>query len=255
MSGKDTFSLAGKVAIVTGGGRGLGRTMALSLAEAGADVMVTARTSAEVDSTQKEIERLGRRSVSCITDVTRWGDVQNMVAETISKLGKIDILVNNAGGAYVRPLLKLSEEEWRYQIDLNLTGVYFCCRAAGEHLVAQRHGKVINISSIAGQKGTPDLSAYGAAKAGLENLTKTLAKEWARFNIHVNCIAPGTFDTEATSVGLRVEKVREAMIRKIAFRRVGQPFEIGALVVYLAADASSFVTGAIFNIDGGETAG
>jgi NAD(P)-dependent dehydrogenase (short-subunit alcohol dehydrogenase family) len=255
MSGKEFFSLAGRVAIVTGAGRGLGKVMALALADAGADVMVAARTPAEIEETKREIEKMGRRSIAFPMDVTKRSNVQEMAARTVSELGRVDVLVNNAGGGGVYPFLDLSEEEWRYHIDLNLTGTFFCCQAVGKYLVAQGSGRVINISSIAGQKGTTNLSAYGAAKAGVINLTKTLAKEWARFNVSVNCIAPGTFDTQSNAVGLTVAKTREAMVRKIAFRRVGQPREIGPLVVYLASDASSFVTGAIFNIDGGETAG
>src|ERR671923_1658102 len=187
------LSLAGKIVIVTGSGRGLGRAMALAMAEAGADLVITARTVGEIESVGKEIERRGRRAFVTPCDVTRTSDVETMVAKAIEVLGQIDILVNNAGGGRQKLVLEMTDEEWRWGIDLNLTSTFICSRIVGRHMAARKCGKVINIASGWGYRGRRNSSAYCSSKAAVINFTRALAVEWSRYNIQVNCIAPGYF--------------------------------------------------------------
>jgi NAD(P)-dependent dehydrogenase (short-subunit alcohol dehydrogenase family) len=248
------MSLEGKVAIVTGSGRGLGKAMALALADAGADLVVTARTSSEIDETAQEIEKLGRRVLAIPSDVTDPGRVAHLMKSTLERFGKVDILVNNAGIAIVKPLMELSQEEWRKTIDINLTSLYLCCKAIGPHMIARRQGKVINVSSVDGAAGKATLVAYCAAKGGVILFTKALAVEWAKFNIQVNAIGPGAFYTERMAVVFDDEKLGPIRRKKIPAGREGRPDELGPLVVYLASSASDFMTGETVFIDGGELA-
>jgi len=249
------FSLDGKIAVVTGAGRGLGKAMALALAEAGADVVVVARTEQEIEETKKEIIALGRKSIAITTDVTKTAEVDNMIEKTIEQFGKIDILINNAGGATPNFALNLIDEEIQRDIALNLFSTMICCRAAGQYMTKQKSGKIINISALGGEVAVPELAVYGSCKAGVEQFTRILAKEWARYNIHVNCIAPGHFYSRATERASQDEQIMSLILKKIPMRRFGQPAEIGALAVYLSSEASSFITGSIINIDGGQHVG
>jgi NAD(P)-dependent dehydrogenase (short-subunit alcohol dehydrogenase family) len=250
----DQMSLEGKVAIVTGSGRGLGKAMALALADTGADLVVTARTTSEIEETAREIERLGRKVLPVQADVTDPGQVDRLVGETLERFGKVDILVNNAGVAIVKPFTEFSSEEWHKTIDTNLTSLYLCCKAIGPHMIARRQGKVINISSVDGAAGKATLVAYCAAKGAVILFTKALAVEWAKFNIQVNCIGPGAFYTERMSVVFDDEKLGPIRRKKIPVGREGKPDELGPLVVYLASSASDFMTGETVFIDGGELA-
>jgi len=249
------FSLEGKVAVVTGAGRGLGKVMALALAEAGADIVATARSKNEIEETQKEVIALGRRAIAIVVDVTKTIDVDKMVAKTIEHFGKIDILINNAGGGGGSTVLNLTDDLIHLDINRNLVSTVICSRAAGQHMIKQKSGKIINISSTAGQIAADGLSIYGASKAGIAHFTKSLAKEWARYNINVNCIAPGFFYTESNIKQLKLNdpKISDIILKKIPLRRFAQPEEIGTLAVFLASEASSFMTGTIVNIDGGQS--
>jgi len=250
----DSFRLDGKTAIVTGSGRGLGKAMAIALAEAGADVVVTARSFEQVRETSQEIEKLGRNCIPVQTDVTKSEDVEALVSKTINQLGGLDILINNVGMAIVKDLMHTSPEEWHKQLDTNLTATYLCCRAAGKHMIEKGSGKVVNVATVAGVRGKWQMTGYGASKAGVIQLTKTLAIEWARHNISVNCIVPGIFYTSATKAVIENDEMREIRIRKVPLKRYGRPEEIGPLAVFLSSHASDYITGAIVPIDGGELA-
>jgi len=248
------FSLDGKVAIVTGSATGLGKGMAVSLAEAGADVVVTDLSFDQVRETSQEIEKLGRKCIPVKTDVTNKDDVDALISKTLDHFGGVDILINNVGMAIVKDILDTSLEEWRRQVDANLTSVYLCCRAVGKHMLEKRRGKVVNVASVAGVRGKWQMCGYGASKGGVVQLTRTLAIEWARYNVMVNCIVPGIFYTSATKSVLDNEKMREMRLRKVPLKRYGKPEDIGPLAVFLSSEASDFITGDIIPIDGGELA-
>lgn len=250
----DSFRLAGKVAVVTGSGKGLGKAMAIALAEAGADVTVAARSFDQVQETSREIETLGRKCLPVKTDVTSRDDVEALIGKTVDKFGGIDILINNVGMAIVKDLMNTSPEDWQKQMDTNLTSAYLCCRAAGKYMLEKGSGKVVNVATIAGVRGKWQMTGYGASKAGVIQLTKTLAIEWARYNVNVNCIVPGIFYTSATQAVLDNEKIRKVRVSKVPLKRYGKPEEVGPLAVFLSSAASDFITGAIIPIEGGELA-
>ena len=245
----EQLSLAGKVAIVTGSGRGLGRAMALAMAEAGADLVVTARTLGEIESVGKEVEQRGRRAFVIPCDVTKTADIENLVTRAIETLGRLDILVNNAGGSRRKPVLEMSDEEWHGVVDLNLTSTFVCSRTVGRHMAARKSGKVINIASGWGYRGLRNSTPYCASKAAVINFTRALAVEWSRYNIQVNCIAPGYFPLRVpTNEG-------EARERAIRISRIplggGEAEDIGPLAVFLASDGANYLTGQTLLLDGG----
>jgi NAD(P)-dependent dehydrogenase (short-subunit alcohol dehydrogenase family) len=250
----DAFRVDGKVAWVTGASRGLGRAMAVALAEAGADVLLTARTAADLEGTASEAKRLGRRAVAAQADVTRRVDVEAVVARGLAELGRIDILVNNAGIAPVKTLLETEESDWDAVLNTNVRGPYLCTRAVGPHMIARKAGKVINIGSVLSFVGEPMLIPYGTSKGAVLQFTKGLALEWARHNIQVNAICPGYFATAMNDEFLASEEGRTYVQRWIPMRRPGRPEELGPLVVFLASAASDYVTGTSIVIDGGQVA-
>lgn len=246
------WSLKGKTAIVTGGGRGLGRAIALEFASAGANVVVAARSWNEISQVAEEIQNVGAKGLAIKTDVTSEEEVQKMVEYTLNEFGGIDILVNNAGTSIVKPIVEMSTAEWHQVINTNLTSAFLCCRTVGPYMIKQRSGKVINVASIAGLRGGPGVYiAYSTSKAGLINFTRALAVEWARYNIQVNAIAPGRFDTEMSKEVLENPETLQRILRKIPLRRIGRPDEVGPLALYLASDVSDYVTGEVIVIDGG----
>jgi NAD(P)-dependent dehydrogenase (short-subunit alcohol dehydrogenase family) len=252
----DEFSLKGKVAIVTGSGRGIGKAISLAFAEAGADVVAAARTEGEIEETCRKVKALGRQSLAIPTDVTKAEQVERMVKEAISHFKKIDILVNNAGTAVFTTLVspdgqKMTEAEWRQVIDTNLTSIFLCCRAVGPHMFEQKKGKVINISSISSQKAQADDIPYNVSKAGVDMLTRCLSLDWAPYNINVNAIGPGQFYTRLSAKSHEDPDLRERMVACIPLGRVGDVRELSLLAVFLASPASDFITGQIIFIDGG----
>lgn len=242
------FDLSGKKAIVTGAGRGIGRAIAVGLARAGADVAICSRTLDDVEKVAREIESLGQRSLAIRSDVRDRDSVKNLIDRTSRELGGIDILVNNAGGTFSRALLELSDRGWDALITENLKSVFLVSTEAARAMIqAKRGGAIINMTSVAGLEASPYAAPYGAAKAAVISLTKSMAVEWVPFGIRVNCISPGIIETGTPSQPFWPPGGE----REVPLGRLGLPQEIVGAVIYLASPASSYVTGANILIDGG----
>lgn len=246
-------SLEGKVAVVTGAGRGLGRAIAESLAGAGAAVVVASRTQDQLTSVVKEIEAAGGRALAVPTDVTDESAVRALVDRTVNTYGHVDVLVNNSGVLSSVPLLEQESDDWDRVVNTNLRGAYLMTRAVGEHLVAQGSGKVINIASHFALMGVPNHAAYAASKAGLIAFTKCMAVEWARHNVQVNALAPGYFATELNAELRADGAATDKVLRAIPARRMGTADELSPWVLLLAGEASDFMTGETIVIDGGQS--
>jgi len=250
-------TLEGKVAVITGGGTGLGKASALVLAKEGVSVVIAARRVNAIEQTASEINALGRKALAIPADVTDSQQVNKLIEETVSKLGSVDILVNNAGivrGQVPKPLWEITDEEWRLGIDTNLSSVFYCSRAVMKYFVNQGHGKIINIASGNGMRGFRGDYMYGTAKAGVINLTRILATTFAQNNIQVNCIAPGFVDVrQLQPVPVTSSATRTANL--IPVQRFGEPNDIAHLVLFLASEASGYITGGLFPNDGGGLAG
>ncbi|GAB3563296.1 3-oxoacyl-ACP reductase FabG [Amycolatopsis endophytica] len=246
-------SLNGKVAIVTGAGRGLGREMARALAGAGARVTVAARTATELDRFVAEQEAAGREALACPTDITDASAVERMTEATVQRFGRVDILVNNSGIVATTPLLEQEPDEWDRVLATNLRGVYLATRAVGRHFVAQKSGKVINIASNFALQGVANHAAYSASKAGVLAFTRSMAMEWARSGIQVNAIAPGYFATDLNAEMRADAETTEKVVRAIPARRMGEPREITPWLLLLAGPESDFMTGEHIVLDGGQT--
>lgn len=246
--------LAGKVAIVTGGGRGLGRAMALALSREGATVVVAGRAKAALDVVVEEMRAFGQPGWAMTADVTDESSVNRLVDEVVRRHAALDILVNNAGAIVRKPALETTALEWRNVLEVNLTGVYLCCVAAARHMLTTKSGKIINVASTAGARGRPGMAAYCASKAGAINLTRALAVEWAGYGIYVNAIAPGQFDTDMGAPLLSNPALRDEIVARVPLHRIGRPDEIGPLVVFLASSDSDMVTGETIFIDAGVNA-
>jgi NAD(P)-dependent dehydrogenase (short-subunit alcohol dehydrogenase family) len=247
-------TLTGKVAVITGAGRGLGRAMACALAGAGAAVVLAARSTPDLDATVAAVGQAGGRALAIATDVSRYSDVERLLEQTVAAFGRLDILVNNAGVAMVAPLAELALADWQRMLDVNLSGTFYGCRAAARYLIAQRSGKIINISSIMADSGVPGYASYGATKGGIIAFTRALGVEWARHNVQVNAIAPGWFETDMSAPAFADAGIGARLLRDIPMRRIGRPDELGPLVVYLASSASDFMTGQTIFLDGGHSA-
>ncbi len=254
MAGGKALTLGGRVAVVTGASRGLGRALALALAGAGADVALAARSKTDLEETAQGVERAGRRALVVPTDVRHYEQVEALMARTRAELDRLDIVVNNSGVARVAPLAETTPADWRFMLDVNLTGVFNGCRAAAPHLIGQKSGKVINIASVAGQVGLPGYTIYAATKGGVIALTRALGVEWARHGIQVNAIAPGWFVTDMNEAAFSDPKLAERLLRDVPMRRTGRLDEIGSLAIYLASAASDFMTGQTLFLDGGHSA-
>ena len=254
LRGTQLFDLTGRVAIMTGAGRGLGRTMALGLAAAGADLALASRTASELESLVEEVQALGRRAIAVPTDVTSPDACEALVEAAITRLGRLDILVNNAGTNVRKSALDITPDEYDFVIETNLKGYFNGARAAGRHFVAQGSGKVINISSILGSVALPNQAAYASSKGAIDQLTKVLAIEWATAGVQVNGLAPTYFETDLTRPLFEDPERRAFIEERTPVGRWGQPHELAGAVIFLASDASTFVTGQTLLVDGGWTA-
>ncbi len=249
------FDLTGHVALITGGSRGLGEEIAEGLAEAGASLMLVARREQWLTPAVDSLRARGFRVEGAVCDVSQPDQVEAAVARTVEMHGKIDILVNNAGIAWGQPAEDTPIDKWRMVLDTNLTGAFLFAQAAGRHMIAQRYGRILNIASINGMYGgliLPEthISSYAASKAGLIGLTRELAVHWAEFNIRVNAIAPGYFQTRMTE---KLWDLAEAKMRTTPMRRPGREGELKGVAVFLAAPASDYITGQCLIVDGGAT--
>lgn len=245
------FELTGKTAIVTGATKGLGHGMAVLLAKAGANIVVVSRHKDECDAVAKEIEEIGVKALPFSCDVTKMGDIDALVKNTVEAFGKIDILVNNAGVAVTKSAENLSEDEWDRVVNTNLKGVFFLAQAVGRQMIEQGYGKIINVASMFGLVGDKGIIPYLASKGGVVQITKGLALEWSKYNIQVNAVAPGYVKTAINTKELEDEAVKKKLLGKTPMRRYGTSEEIASAVVYLASDEASYVTGAVYSVDGG----
>jgi len=245
--------LRGKVAIVTGAGRGLGRSMAEALAESGAAVTVAARTAAQLDELVTELEASGARALACPTDITDERAVEALVTATVERFGRVDVLVNNSGILASTPLVNQTAEEWDAVMATNMRGTFLATRAVGRHLIDQGSGKVINIASNFALQGVANHAAYSASKAAVIAFTRSIAVEWARHGIQVNAIAPGYFATSMNADVRADSDVLARVVRAIPIRRMGEPRELRPWLLLLAGEESNFMTGEVIVIDGGQS--
>jgi 2-deoxy-D-gluconate 3-dehydrogenase len=243
-----------RVAIVTGSGRGIGRSIALALAREGIDLVVVGRTLTALQQVVRDAQDLGVEAVAMQADVTDEANINAVVTATVERFGALDVLVNNSGVLAEGSFLDISQAEFDRVVATNLRGTAICCRAVGARLVAQGSGKIINIASVLGLGAEPGLSSYCASKAAVINLTRALALEWAAYNVQVNAIAPGWIETDMNA-GLREDPQRlKAVVRRIPARRFGLPEDVAGLAVFLAGASSDFMTGEVVLVDGGQMA-
>ncbi|HEV8439282.1 MAG TPA: glucose 1-dehydrogenase [Methylomirabilota bacterium] len=247
------FSLKGRVALVTGASRGIGRAIALALGTAGADVACCARSTEQIDATAGLVRAVGVRADAFALDVTRGSAIAATVGDVETRLGPVDILVNNAGVILEKPTVDVTDDEWDLLLATNLTSMFRLARAVAPGMIRRGQGKIINIGSMYGAIGVPRYAAYCASKGAVEALTRSLAAEWARHGIQVNCLAPGYMNTDIPREAMTDEKTRARFLSRVPARRIGEPEEVGPLAVYLAAPVSDFMTGQTVYLDGGQT--
>ncbi|HJN53368.1 MAG: glucose 1-dehydrogenase [Pseudomonadales bacterium] len=251
------FSLEGKVALITGGSRGIGEATAIAFARAGADVAVTSRKLPDLERVADSVRNEGRRALAVATHVGRMDQLQPLVDEVVAELGTIDILVNNAGTNFFSPAIEMEERAWDAVFNLDLKGLFFLSQAAARVMKEKGGGNIINISSVSGLKVQVPTAHYSIAKAGVIMATKCMALEWADFGIRVNCIAPGAIETKLYGAIFELApedqqaKQKEQAARRIPMQRVGEPREIADAALFLAANAASYMTGQTFAVDGG----
>ena len=249
----ERLSLIGKVAVVTGGGTGLGQAMSLAMARAGADIVVAGRRLEPLQDTVTAVQQLGRRGLAVSTDITLSEQVAHLMQEALTAFGQVDILINNAGivrGQEMKPVWEITDEEWRRGIDTNLSGTFYCARAIAQHMAERRRGKIINVASGFAYRGRRNEYMYTSAKAAVVNLTRSLALSLADYNIQVNCLVPGFFIVQPPDTPIGQQR-RQQQGRFLAIGRTGEPEEIGPLAVFLASSASDHMTGQTVISDGG----
>ncbi len=249
------FDLSGKVAIVTGASRGLGQYFGRALATAGADLVITSRSLETLAPFQKEIESMGRRVLPLQLDVRDFDSIQQMVEEAWRHYGQIEILVNNAGCNVRKPSVEVTWDDWNLVLDTNLRGTFFVAQAVARKMIPRRYGKIINIGSVTSVFGFAGLAPYCASRGGVKQLTMSLADDWGKFGITVNCLAPGWFKTAQTRVLYEDETWVDYLVDRIPLKRPGAPKDLDGAVVFLASDAAEYVTGQTILVDGGITTG
>jgi 3-oxoacyl-[acyl-carrier protein] reductase len=246
---EDKMRLKDKVALVTGGARGIGQAIALTFAREGADIVVADVNLEIAQKTALEIEALGRKALALEMDVTNYEKVEEGVNKILDKMGKVDILVNNAGITKDNLLLRMSQADWDAVINVNLKGTFNCIKAVSRPMIKQRSGRIISIASIIGLMGNPGQANYAASKAGIIALTKTVAKELASRNVNANAVAPGFIQTEMTAK--LPEDIKKKMLEAIPLAKLGTPQDVANTCLFLASDESSYITGQVITIDGG----
>jgi len=253
--GEALFDLSGKVAIVTGASRGLGQYFGRALAKAGADLVITSRRVETLREFQEEIEGLGRRALPLGLDVREHESIQKMAAAAYEHYGKIDILVNNAGCNVRKPALDVTWDEWNTVLDTNLRGTFFAAQAVARLMIPRSYGRIINIGSVTAVFGYAGMAPYCASRGGVKQLTMSLADDWGPHGITVNCLAPGWFKTQQNKVLYENAAWVEYIIDRIPLKRPGQPHDLDGAIIFLASDASEYVTGQILLVDGGISTG
>jgi 3-oxoacyl-[acyl-carrier protein] reductase len=243
------LKLTGKVALVTGAAQGIGRAIALLLAQNGADIVASDINLEKAEETAREIEGTGQRAMTIRVDVANSEEVERMVQTILERFGHIDILVNNAGIARDRLILRMTEEDWDAVLGVNLKGTFNCTKAVVRHMSKQRSGKIVSIASVVGEMGNAGQANYSASKAGVIGFTKTIAREFAQRGINVNAIAPGYIETPMTDT--LPEKAKEELRRLIPMDRLGRPEDVAEAVLFLVSEASSYITGQVLNVNGG----
>jgi len=249
------FDLSGKVAIVTGASRGLGQTFARALARAGADLVITSRTLASLTPFQAEVESMGRRAVALELDVRREDSIRAMAAGAGAAYPRLDILVNNAGCNVRKPALDVTWDDWNLILDTNLRGAFFVAQSVARLMMPHRRGRIINIGSLTSVAGYAGLGPYGASRGGIRQLTMSLADDWGPHGITVNCLAPGWFKTDQNKVMYDDPEWVAYLVDRIPVRRPGRPSDLEGPVVFLASDASEYITGQTLLVDGGMSTG
>jgi len=249
------FDLTGKVALVTGASRGLGQTFARALAKEGADLILTSRDPHKLIDCKKEVEGLGRKALPLALDVRDFESIQAAVQAAIGHYGKLDILINNAGCNVRKPALDVTWEDWNLVLETNLRGAFFVAQAAARHMVARRYGRIINVGSVTCVAGYAGLGPYGASRGGIKQLTMSLADDWGVQGITVNCLAPGWFKTAQNAVMYEEEEWVNYLCDRIPLKRPGQPLDLEGAVIFLASDASAYITGQTLLVDGGISTG
>lgn len=245
------FDFAGKTAIVTGSGRGIGRAIALALAQAGANVVLCSRTKAEIDAVAEEIASNGGKALVCVTDLTIHEQLENLVNTTVNEFGRIDILVNNAARSFLRGLMDLREDGWDKCFNTNVKAVWLLSRLVARRMTEQKSGKIINITTVGAEKAEVGMAAYGCSKAALKHLTRCMAREWAQLGINVNAVAPGFTRTDFSRPIWSNPDIEKMICQAIPKGKIGEPEDVVGAVLFLASSAADYITGDTIYVDGG----
>ena len=244
-----------KVAIITGGNSGIGEEVSITLAKLGAQVVIVNRNKISGKKIERKIISRGYKALHITADISKIGDIDRMINEVMERFGRIDVLINSAGINIRKPIENFTEEDWDEIININLKGVFFCCQKVGEKMAKQNHGKIVNIGSVSAEQVLPLRSIYNGSKAGIHAISKSMAIEWAKYNINVNVVAPGMIITPLTKKFLEENNRKNIYVNNIPLRRLGNPEDVAKIVTFLASDAARHITGQIIFVDGGWTAG